>query len=142
MPDDPADPALLASELRAVLGQLVRRLRTQHRFPLSQGTVLGCLDRQGAMGVSDLAAAERVRPQSMAQTVADLEAAGMVTRRPDPRDGRRALVELTPEGLATLEADRRDREGWLARTIADDLDASDRATLQRSVELLRQIAEA
>jgi DNA-binding MarR family transcriptional regulator len=66
----------------------------------------------------------------------------MVTRRPDPRDGRRALVELTPEGLATLEADRRDREGWLARTIADDLDASDRATLQRSVELLRQIAEA
>jgi DNA-binding MarR family transcriptional regulator len=65
----------------------------------------------------------------------------MVTRRPDPRDGRRALVELTPEGLATLEADRRDREGWLARAIAEDLDASDRATLKRSVELLRQIAE-
>jgi DNA-binding MarR family transcriptional regulator len=142
MPDDPDDPALLASELRAVLGQLVRRLRTQHRFPLSQGTVLGRLDRQGAMGVSDLAAAERVRPQSMAQTVADLEAAGMVTRRPDPGDGRRALVELTAEGLATLAADRRDREGWLARAIAEDLDAADRATLQRTVELLRQIAEA
>jgi DNA-binding MarR family transcriptional regulator len=141
-PADPADPALLASELRAVLGQLVRRLRTQHRFPLSQGTVLGRLDRQGAMGVSDLAAAERVRPQSMAQTVADLEAAGMVTRRPDPGDGRRALVELTAEGLATLAADRRDREGWLARAIAEDLDAADRATLQRTVELLRQIAEA
>jgi DNA-binding MarR family transcriptional regulator len=135
------DPALLASELRAVLGQLVRRLRTQHRFPLSQGTVLGRLDRQGAMGVSDLAAAERVRPQSMAQTVADLEAAGMVTRRPDPRDGRRALVELTPHGLATLQADRRDREGWLARTIAEDLDPAERVTLHRSVELLRRIAD-
>jgi DNA-binding MarR family transcriptional regulator len=137
--DDTA--ALLASELRTVLGQLVRRLRTQHRFPLSQGTVLGRLDRQGAMGVSDLAAAERVRPQSMAQTVADLESAGMVTRRPDPADGRRALVELTAVGLATLEADRRDREGWLARTIAEDLEAGDRATLARSVEVMRRIAE-
>ena len=48
-------PALLASELRVVLGQLVRRLRTQQRFPLSQGMVLGRLDRHGAIGVSDLA---------------------------------------------------------------------------------------
>ena len=141
MPDDADDPALLASELRVVLGQLVRRLRTQHRFPLSQGMVLGRLDRHGAMGVSDLAAAERVRPQSMAQTVADLEAAGMVSRRPDPGDGRRALVELTPLGLQTLHADRRDRESWLARTIAEDLDAADRAALHRSVEVLRRLAE-
>jgi len=138
---DDDDPALLASELRVVLGQLVRRLRAQHRFPLAQGTVLGRLDRHGAMGVSDLAAAERVRPQSMAQTVADLESAGMVTRRPDPHDGRRALVELTSHGLATLQADRRDREGWLARVIAEDLDAADRATLRRCVELLRRLAD-
>ncbi|MEA2155365.1 MAG: hypothetical protein QOE11_1505 [Solirubrobacteraceae bacterium] len=135
------DPALLASELRDVLGQLVRRLRSQHRFPLAQGTVLGRLDRQGAMGVSDLAAAERVRPQSMAQTVADLEAAGMVTRRPDPADGRRALVELTADGRRTLESDRRDREGWMARIIADELDAAEQTTLRDSVELLRRLAD-
>ena len=141
MPDDDQDPALIASELRDVLGRLVRRLRTQHRFPLAQGTVLGRLDRHGAMGVSDLAAAERVRPQSMAQTVADLQAAGMVTRRPDPGDGRRALVELTAEGTETLYADRRDREGWLARLIAEDLDAEERVTLRASVELLRRLAE-
>ena len=141
MADEDDDPALLASELRVVLGQLVRRLRVQHRFPLAQGTVLGRLDRHGAMGVSDLAAAERVRPQSMAQTVADLESAGMVTRRPDPHDRRRALVELTPHGLATLQADRRDREGWLARIIAEDLDAADRAALRHCVELMRRLAE-
>jgi DNA-binding MarR family transcriptional regulator len=138
-PDD--DPALLASDLRVVLGQLVRRLRAQHRFPLAQGTVLGRLDRQGAMGVSDLAAAERVRPQSMAQTVAELEAAGMVTRRPDPEDGRRALVELTTHGIATLRADRRDREGWLARAIVDDLDDADRAALRHCVDVLRRLAD-
>lgn len=140
MPDDD-ETAILASELREVLGQLVRRLRAQHRFPLAQGTVLGRLDRHGAMGVSDLAAAERVRPQSMAQTVGDLEAAGMVTRRPDPVDGRRALVELTVHGHATLLADRRDREGWLARAIAEDLEPAERLILRRCVELLRRLAD-
>ena len=140
MPGDD-DPALLASELRVVLGQLVRRLRAQHRFPLAQGTVLGRLDRQGAMGVSDLAAAERVRPQSMAQTVADLETAGMVTRRPDPHDRRRALVELTPDGIATLHADRREREGWLAAMIAE-LSAEDRRALARAVELMGELADS
>ena len=43
------------------------------------------------MSVSDLAAAEHVRPQSMAQTVGDLEDEGLVSRRPDPDDRRRAL---------------------------------------------------
>jgi DNA-binding MarR family transcriptional regulator len=75
------DTARLASELRVVLGQLMRRLRAEHRFPISHGTVLGRLDREGPRSVSDLAAAERVRPQSMAQTVADLEADGLVSRR-------------------------------------------------------------
>src|SRR4051794_39165658 len=92
------DPALVASELRLVLGQLIRRLRAERRFPLSHAAVLGRLDREGPQSVSDLAAAERVRPQSMAQTVHDMEADGLVERRPDPADGRRALVELTREG--------------------------------------------
>src|SRR5436305_7020811 len=96
-----------ASDLRVVIGQLVRRLRAEHRFPLTHGSVLGRLDREGPQGVSDLATKERVRPQSMAQTVADLEADGYVARHPDPTDGRRALVELTEAGRTTLQADRR-----------------------------------
>src|SRR5690242_9166914 len=94
------DPALLASDLRVVLGQLIRRLRAEHRFSLSQGAVLGRLDREGPQSVSDLAVSERVRPQSMAQTVSDLESDGLVARHPDPADRRRALVELTGDGRA------------------------------------------
>lgn len=136
------DPALVASDLRVVLGGLVRRLRSEHRFPLSHGTVLGRLDREGAQSVSDLAAAERVRPQSMAQTIQDLEADGLVARRPDPDDRRRALVELTAEGRAALEADRRHREGWLARAIAEDLSADEQRLLRDAVGLLRRLADA
>jgi DNA-binding MarR family transcriptional regulator len=136
------DPALVASDLRVVLGGLVRRLRAEHGFPLSQGAVLGRLDREGSQSVSDLAVAERVRPQSMAQTVSDLESEGLVVRSPDPGDRRRALVELTREGTEALRADRRRREGWLARAIAEDLSPEEQALLGEAVELLRRLAES
>lgn len=137
-----ADPALVASELRAVLGGLVRRLRAEHRFPLSHGAVLGRLDREGPLSVSDLAQAERVRPQSMAQTVGDLEAEGLVVRRPDPNDRRRAPLELTERGRVVLEADRRRREGWLASSIAERLSPEEQVVLRDAVELLRRLAES
>ncbi len=135
------DIAPVASELRVVLGQLIRRLRVEHRFPIAQGTVLGRLDREGARSVAELAVAERVRPQSMAQTVSDLEGPGLVERNPDPSDGRRALVSLTAEGRSTLEADRRHREGWLVKAI-EELPAEDQATVERAIDVLRRLADA
>jgi len=77
----------------------------------------------------------------MAQTVGELEAAGLVARRPDPDDRRRALVELTPEGLAALQSDRRQREGWLAGVIRDQLTPEEQLLLRDAVELLRRLAE-
>jgi DNA-binding MarR family transcriptional regulator len=133
--------APLASDLRVVLGQLIRRLRAEHRFSLSQGSVLGRLDREGSQSVSDLAFAERVRPQSMAQTVTDLESDGLVARTPDPDDGRRALVSLTAAGLTELREDRLRREGWLVKAI-EELPAADQATVERAIVLLRQLADA
>jgi DNA-binding MarR family transcriptional regulator len=135
------DTTRLASELRMVLGHLVRRLRAEHRFSLSQGAVLGRLDREGIKSIGDLAAAERVRSQSMAQTVSDLEVDGLIARRADPADGRRTLVELTEQGLQTLEQDRRQREGWLARAIAEDLSAEEQQVLMQALALLRRLAE-
>jgi DNA-binding MarR family transcriptional regulator len=77
----------------------------------------------------------------MAQTVSDLEAAGLISRRPDPSDGRRVLVELTTQGRDTLEADRRDRVGWLARAIESELSATERRALSHAIGLLRRLAE-
>jgi DNA-binding MarR family transcriptional regulator len=130
----------MASELRVVLGQLMRRLRQEHGFPLSHGSVLGRLDREGPQSVSDLAGSERVRPQSMAQTVGDLENDGLVERRPDPDDRRRALVELTAHGREVLAGDRRRRDGWLAAGIAEDLSPEEQQQLAIGIELLRRLA--
>ena len=130
-----------ASDLRIVLAQLVRRLRAEHRLPLMQGSVLARLERDGAATTSSLAAAERVRPQSMAHTIAELEGAGLVARRPHPLDRRQILVELTEQGGEVLVADRQRREGWLAAALAE-FSPDEQETLARAVPLLRRLAQS
>jgi DNA-binding MarR family transcriptional regulator len=135
------DIGVTASELRVAMGQLLRRLRAEHRFPIHHGAVLGRLDREGPRSISDLANAEKVRPQSMAQTIGELESEGLVGRTRDPDDGRRAIVDLTPSGRETLEADRRVRVGWLVAAI-EQLPAADQKTLSRATSILAKLAES
>jgi DNA-binding MarR family transcriptional regulator len=130
-----------ASELRLVLGQLLRRLRAENPFSISQLAVLSRLDREGPQTTSGLAAAEHMRPQSMAQILAELSADGLVRRRPDAADRRQVLVELTPGGRKLLAAERRRREDWLSRAIAEELSAAERKTLVTAISVLRRLAE-
>lgn len=51
------------------------------------------------------------------------------------------MVSLTTEGRSTLEADRRHREGWLVKAI-EELPASDQATVERAIDVLRRLADA
>jgi DNA-binding MarR family transcriptional regulator len=138
MPRTTSQPAAIAHELRTVLAGLVRRLRAMGELPLNQATVLGRLDRDGPQTTSALAGAERVRPQSMAQTVADLEQAALVTRQADPSDRRQFLLHLTEQGRSALAAERDVRDSWLAQAIDETLDAGDQATLARAIEILRR----
>jgi DNA-binding MarR family transcriptional regulator len=134
-------PGALAADLRLVLGGLMRRLRAEHTFSLSQGAVLGRLDREGPRTTAELAASERVRPQSMGQTVAELEAQGLVARRPHETDRRRTLIELTDDGRRTLAEDRSRRVGWLTEAIEHQLSPEEQDVLGRAVKLLARLAE-
>jgi DNA-binding MarR family transcriptional regulator len=138
------EPETVASELRVVLGRIVRRLRAERverrGLPLAQVIVLGRLDRGGPSGISALAAAEHMRPQSMAATVALLEEAGLVARHPDPEDRRRVAIDLTPAGREVLAADRARREGWLAEAIRTDLNAREQKLLAEATGLLARLA--
>ena len=103
--------------------------------------MLGRLDREGPPSVSDLAAAERVRPQSMAQTVGELESDGLVERRPDPDDGRRALVELTARGPRDARG-RSPPARRLARLGDRGAPAEDQEVLGRATSIIGRLAES
>lgn len=138
---DPADTAELAAELRAVLGAVVRRFREERTLPQPQVAALSWLFRQGAKTTSDLAALERVRPQSMATTVAQLETAGLVERRRDEHDGRKVLIDLTSAGRAAHQTYLAAGEGWVAEAIEARLSAAEQAELARGLELLGRLVE-
>jgi DNA-binding MarR family transcriptional regulator len=130
-----------ATELHLFASRLVRQQRAASVFPFHQLTVLGRLSREGALTTSQLAAEERVRQQSMAQTVADMAANDLVRRRPDPTDGRKVLLEITEAGEAVLRRERQARMAWLAAAIEDRLDPEERGLLDKSVALLHRLVE-
>jgi DNA-binding MarR family transcriptional regulator len=88
--------------------------------------------------VSELTKLARVRKQTMAQAVEELEALGYVERRPDPRDKRARLVFLTPRGQGVrpvaMEAGRQVDRRWAELTSPEEIESlrlSLRALLDR-----------
>jgi DNA-binding MarR family transcriptional regulator len=94
--------------------------------------------------VSELAKLARVRKQSMAQAVEELERMGYVERRPDPTDRRARLVFLTERGESvrpvSVAAGRRVEQHWAELTSKRDIDALHRV-LQRLLSALRSQSE-
>ena len=130
----------VANDLRIVLGQLIRRLRADDVLATSHIAVLSGLDRVGPQTTSGLAAAQHMRPQSMAHTVGELEKEGLVKRRPDADDRRQVIVELSKRGRGLLYETRRRREDWLAQAIAG-LTPAEQKVLKQAVALLERLTE-
>jgi DNA-binding MarR family transcriptional regulator len=110
--------------------------------PLLQLNVLAHLSRRGPMTPGELAAAERVQPQSLTRTLASLEDHVLITRHPDPADGRRSLIAITESGRQMLGRDLRQRDAWLARAMAGHLTPAERGLLRLAGQLLERLAEA
>jgi DNA-binding MarR family transcriptional regulator len=91
--------------------------------------------------VSELAELARVRKQTMAQAVDQLERTGYVERRPNPRDRRSRLVCLTARGMSvppvTHAAAERVEQQWAQLTSKQELEAL-RAGLLRLLTDLRK----
>jgi len=137
------DAEVLAAELRLALGRVARRLRQAHAVgdvTLSGVSVLARLARDGSDSPTSLAEMERVRPQAMASTLAQLEQRGLVRRSPDAADGRRSIVAVTDQGRAVL-AERRSESVQRLAVVLDDFTAEERATLAAALPLLDRLAE-
>jgi DNA-binding MarR family transcriptional regulator len=78
----------------------------------------------------------------MGQTLAELEAQGLISRHPDEHDGRRKLLELTDAGRDVLADDRRRRVGWLAEAIEAEFTPEEQDVLARAVPLLARLTDS
>jgi DNA-binding MarR family transcriptional regulator len=121
---------------------VARRLRHQTRESLSpwdvtpsQSRALGVLIRHGTLRLSELSEHLRIAPRSATEVVDDLQARGLVERRPDPADRRATLVALTGAGAVAGQAIAEARRAEAARFFGG-LSPDDRADLGRILRTL------
>ena len=119
---------------------LWRHLIPSEGVSLTAGSTLGLLLRSGAMRLTALAEREAVSQPAMTGLVSRLQAAGLVVRRADPRDGRAVLVELTVAGRALIE-DRRDRRAAEMEALLGLLDPGERASFDAAIPALRRLID-
>jgi DNA-binding MarR family transcriptional regulator len=133
--------------IRLVLA--VKRLRARLRetwpspvqsLPTSQLAILKRLRDDGPTTAATLAVAEHVSQQAIAQHVAVLRGARLVTTTRDPDDGRKTLVSITKSGLKLFDAAAESRNAWLMQAIAAKVPPKDHAALVKAIELLERLA--
>ena len=103
----PADAmAAVTSIMRAqqiLLGGLDGLLRQYGlTFARYEALVLLAFSRRGALPLRVIGERLMVHPTSVTNTVDRLERDGLVRRRPNPRDGRGILAEITPSGREVM----------------------------------------
>ena len=115
----------------ALVPRLDRELQDAHGLPLTWYDVLlelnGAPDRRLTMGqLGSVAAVSRTR---VSRVVDELTRAGLVTREPNPDDGRSAFAALTPAGRAALRKAAPTYVAAVQREFADHLTAREAEVL-------------
>ena len=131
-----------AARLRTAVGRLARRIRPTRvgaELTLTEATVLATTARNGPVGLSWLAREEGMNPTMLSRVVWRLEDAGLLARRPDPRDRRAALVDATPAGRKLHEKIRAERADALSQLI-EHLGVAEREALDAALPVLEQLA--
>ncbi len=139
------DPAALNQRLRVFVQRLRRKLQDEssvHDLSAPQASALArllLLDEPST--ASRLAGAERVKPQSMAKTLATLHEQGLIDRAADPDDGRRTLITLTEAGRAAAQGARAQRLEWLTEALTQRFTESERRVIEEAVTLLERVVD-
>ena len=144
MSQDP-DAGQVAAALRVSIGLLLRRLRqvrVEGELSLPESSALVRLDRSGPATPSELAKREQISPQSMGATLAALQARGLIERRPDPRDGRRAVLSVTGAGHDVLRDKRNARTEQLAQALSTGFTQAELRQLIAAAPLLERLAQS
>lgn len=142
MPRVVADPTDLASRLRVSVWRLARRMRQASDVGITptMHAALSSVENHGPMTAGQLAAHEQVTKATMTRTIAVLLERGLITRTPDPLDGRVTWLQVTSAGSKLLQRARLRTDEYLASRVLA-LPSADRATLERAADIIERLAE-
>jgi DNA-binding MarR family transcriptional regulator len=129
----------LARGLREFAAGLLRSTRTD-TVSRTAASTLSWLSREGAMRITTLAERETITQPAMTGLVQRLEAGGLVTRKSDARDGRVALIDITPLGRRTLER-RRSAQDTIIIDRLEALSPDELAALEAALPALYNVTE-
>lgn len=133
-----------AVALRRASTRLALRLRAERTGDGLGSTgvaVLGQLHRRGSLTATEIAAAERVQPQSLTRVLASLEEQGLINRQQDAGDRRRNTIDLTDAGRRLLKEHMKSSDDWLAEAIEQRLNPTERAVLGLAAGILDQLLD-
>lgn len=102
-------------------------------------SALSVLVFAGPQSLASLAAAEGVKPPTMSKLVAELEAAGLVEKSPDPEDGRGLVISATAQGKKIM-LQGRDRRLALLTERLDGLSEKEIARLDAAAPILLKLS--
>ncbi len=142
LPPGPIGTANLIRRSLADFARRMRSMRADHGVSASKLSVLGRLVRAGRpLTATDLAALERLQPQSLTRIIADLDENGFIVRTQNPQDRRQLDIAISSAGLDLIHADARRQSEWLADAMANQLTPAERAILVLAAELLDRMVD-
>jgi DNA-binding MarR family transcriptional regulator len=141
------ETAGVAAHLRLAVARTARRLRQEAFAAEGRGELspslsaaLATIDVHGPLTPSELAERERVKRPTATRILANLDRLGLVTRTPDPDDGRASLVATTAAGRALLRRLRTRKNAYLAKRMRG-LEADEVETLERAATILERLLD-
>ena len=123
------------------LGRRLRAERPDSSVSLSALGMLSTLHRVGPMPATRLAKAERLQPQSLSRLIAQMDRDGLIKRRPDDRDRRTLILEITAAGRQALSRDMTARRAWLEGAMRRVLLPGERAMLAHAAVAMLRLAD-
>ena len=138
----------IGPQLLAAFSSIIRRARAVETSAESTGdvpssviAVLGPLADNGELRLGALATSLYVDTSVISRTVAVAEHLDLVSRRPDPRDGRACLLSLTERGGQCL-TDRRNKRLRLLSAVIDEWEPGTAEALLAGLTRLRDGLDA
>ena len=136
---------IIASQLRPLLTRLTRKLRklspADTELSHTERSVLVLLDQHGELLSGELAAIEKITPQSMGQLLNHLTALDLVTKTVSLTDKRKVIIGLSKTGKMMIERVRNERNEWLATAISQACTPEDQKVLLAAIGPLTKLVD-